>query len=686
VVALSWLSVIPAATGCLRSGPPLAPYEDDAGASPSIVLQGDAGRLGDVDLGDPFAITGLQPSHGPWTGGTHAAVAGRGFSSSIQVWIGSTQLDPSAVLASDPTHVSVVTPQGNPGPADVRIQNVATAQERTLAAGFFYDAFLVSPDSGATTGGTRIALQGSGTQWTDASTVAVGGQPCATVTVTDPTHLLCTTPSGSAGTQDVTVTNADGTLDQARDAFTYSDSPDGYRGGLSGGALSGSLEVLAFDSWSGAPIAGGRAIAGSNIATAILGTFDSSGTARLSGASLSGKVTVTVAAKCHQPITFVDVPVDTVTAYLVPELDPSCAQGDPPSSGDFYGTENGNVAGELVWPAGIEFARADWANVPTPTGTERRAAYVFVTTTNPLDPFELPSALFATTTDTTGSGGFTYATPAAPGNRTLYALAGLEDRSATPPWFEPYAMGVVRGVLVQPGMQTNAIDIPITTLLDHAVSTEPQPPQPSAHGPDRLVSTLAVNVGAGQFAILPQGTLTTLLPISGGVSFVGAPSLDNTLSGSFYDLTAAAVTGANLGPPMSVVNRIETTLANDPVTVGGFFDVPTLLQPTASTWSATHVTLQASGPIDLVVVEISSGSGLLVWQIVAPGSDLSFDLPDLAQLPGVATLVHGPIATTFAIARMDPFDYGTLRYGQFSNARSNGVWSAYALDEAAGSY
>lgn len=685
--AIAWLAAVATMTGCLRSGPPLAPYQDDAGAAPAIVLgSSDAGRLADVDLGDPFAITGLQPSHGPWTGGTHATVAGRGFSSLIQIWIGSSQLDPSAVFASDPTHASVVTPQGTPGPADVRVRNVATAEERTLAAGFFYDAFVVSPDTGATTGGTRITLQGSGTHWTDASTVAVGGRPCTAAAVTDPTDLACTTPAGSPGTQDVTVTNADGTIDQARDAFTYSDSPDGYRGGLSGGALSGALEVLAFDSWTGAPLAGGRAIAGSTIATAILGTFDSSGVARLTGPSLNGKATVTIAAKCHQPITFVDVPVDTVTAYLAPELDPSCGQGDPPSSGNYYGTASGNVGGQLVWPTGVEFARANWANVPMPAGDERRAAYVFSTTTNPLDTFQLPSSFYATTPDSTGSVGFTYSLPVLPGNRTIYALAGIENRSAVPPWFEPYAIGVARGVLAQPGQQTEGIDIPMSTLLDHTVMTEPQPPQSGPRGPDRLVSTLAVNVGAGQFAILPQGSVTTLLPAAGAVSFVGAPSLDGTLSGSFYDLTAAAVTGTNAGPPMSVVNRIETAVANDPVTIGGFFDVPTLVQPSAAKWGGTHVALQATGPIDLVVVQVSSGNGLLTWQIVAPGSNLSFDVPDLTQVPGIAALVPGPINTTFAIARMSAFDYSNLRNGQFSNATATGVWSAYALDTAAGSY
>jgi hypothetical protein len=173
-----------------------------------------------------------------------------------------------------------------------------------------------------------------------------------------------------------------------------------------------------------------------------------------------------------------------------------------------------------------------------------------------------------------------------------------------------------------------------------------------------------------------------LLPVSGAVSFVGVPSLDGTLSGASYDLTGAAVSGANGSPPTSVVRGIETTNANDPLTVGGFFAIPTLVQPSAAKWSGTHVTLQAAGPIDIAVVNISSGNGLLTWQIVAPGSSLSFDVPDLSQVPAVAGLVHGPLSTTFSIARMAGFDYAQLRYGQLRS----GAWNAYAQDTAAGVY
>src|SRR6202034_527297 len=96
--------------------------------------------------------------------------------------------------------------------------------------------------------------------------------------VADPTDMACTTPAASGpGSESVLVTNADGTTDEADDAFVYSDSPDGYRGGLYGNALSGTLNVLAFDAWTGVPLTGAQAIAGSSLANAVIGTIGSNG-------------------------------------------------------------------------------------------------------------------------------------------------------------------------------------------------------------------------------------------------------------------------------------------------------------------------------------------------------------------------------------------------------------------------
>src|SRR4029079_277769 len=179
-------------------------------------------------------ILGLQPSHGPFTGGTRTLISGRGFTSTLRVWVGGSEIEASEIFASDPTRAAITTPPGAPGPTDVKVRNDSTAQERTLAQGFYYDAIALTPTTGATTGGTRLAIQGSGTNWATGTTVTIDGLACTDMQIRDTTHLFRTTPSDTPGAKDVVVTAQDTTTVQAREAFTYDDSPDGYRGGLSG--------------------------------------------------------------------------------------------------------------------------------------------------------------------------------------------------------------------------------------------------------------------------------------------------------------------------------------------------------------------------------------------------------------------------------------------------------------------
>jgi hypothetical protein len=672
------------AAGCLPgSGPPLLSRED-AAPPPGTNLDDDASvNRRDVDLGDPFAVDGLVPSHGPWTGATRAKISGRGFSSRLRVWIGGIELDPSAVFASDPTRAAIVTPAGNPGAVDVRIRDDDSKRERVLPGGFTYDAFAVLPDSGATSGGTRIGIAGRGTKWTSGTTVAIGGKPCDSIAIVDPETIQCVTPPGAPGAKDVTVTTPDNVSVQARDAFTYSDSPDGYRGGLSGGILAGSLRVLAFDAWTGVPLAGAKAIAGGDLATAIVQSTNAAGVAQIALPAGTTKVTVTLAAKCHQPMTFVDVPVDTATLYLQPTLDPECASGDPPSSGNRGVRNGGAINGELVWPQNFEFGRAKWNNVPSPTRpSERQAAYVFTAAGSPGEPFTLPPADAAVTPTSLGQRGYSFEIVTYPGNMTVYALAGIEDRSATPPRFTAYAMGVARSVSVQPGYRTTGVDIPMTSLVDHQVTLAPQPPPVGPRGPDRLQSQIAVTLGNAGFAIVSQSAKVSMLPLGGNVTFVGMPSLDATLAGESYVIGAVAATGQFLQYPASVVSRVKTTQANAPVSIGGFLPVPTMQQPAGGTWDGTHVEFAASGAYDLAELVVTSGGGFVTWTIIAPAGATSFDLPDLSTLPDNVGLVRGAIGSTLYVARLDQFSYAKLRSGQLGT----GAWNAYALDNLWGAY
>jgi hypothetical protein len=679
------------AAGCFGSGPQLVDTSDQADASSLDLNDGSLQRT-DVDLGDPFALEGAQPSHGPFTGGTRVVLGGRGFNSHLRVFVGATEVPPTSVLASDPTRAAIVTPPGPPGPIDLRIRDDATATERVLAGGFSYDPFVVTPSSGATSGGTRVRLSnGDQTHWIVGSMlpkVQIDGKDCSNIAAVQPAtreEVECTTMGDGPGPKDVTVIAPDGTTIQVREAYTYSDSPDGYRGGLTGGALSGQLHVLAYDSLTGLPIPGAYAIAGSSLASAIIQHTGSTGVAEISGVQ-GTSVTVTVAAKCHQPITFVAVPVDTVTAYLPPVFDPSCAMGDPPSTGGNGGIYGGIIEGQLVFPGMGEFQRAGWSTVPTPTKpTERRAAYVFAAAPSPSGAFQLPAASDAITPETGGGDGYTYSIVTLPGNATIYAVAGLEDRSNDPPTFVPYAMGVARGITVPSQTRVTGVDLKMDILFDHELDLVPQPPAATPRGPDRIETVYSLTLGSAGYAILPMATRLSSLPPPMTMPFVGVPALDHGIAGEQYVLGAVAATGPNLLRPASAVTRIRTTDTNAPVVVGGFLGIPVPGQPGTGTWNGTHVELTGgAGVVDLTVLTVGSGGGLSTWTMVAPGLATSFDVPDLAAVPSPDQLglYRGEIATTVYVARIDGFTYENLRYGNMSQ----GSWNAYAFDSLGGTY
>lgn len=681
------------AWGCgAGSGPSLLDEAagDGGGTDPGNLGQQDAAaQRQDVDLGDPFTVEGLTPSHGPWTGGTRVVLRGRGFPSKLRVWIGDVEVPQTEVLASEPTRASAVTPPGIPGATAVRVRDDSTGQERILPGGFLYDAFDVEPQSGATSGGTRIALKGSGTAWPPGTTVSVGGKACRDVVLVNGERIECVTPASGPGSADVSVSLPDGTLVQARDAFTYADTQDGYRGGLSGAALAGNLKVLVLDSATGAPLPGAVVLVGDTAATALKGLSSASGATAFSDATLAAgsKVTVTVAAKCHQPVTYVDVPVDTVTVYLDATMDLACASGDPPSTGGRGGRFGAIIEGELVWP-GVEFQRGAWNNVPSPVRpTERMAAYVFLAAGSPTDGFQLPAEEEGVTPASPGRRGYAYSVIGPPGNLTLYAVAGIEDRSVTPAKFTPFAMGVVRGASAQPNARTTGVDIPMTSILDHRVTLAPEPPTPAVRGPDRLQARLAVSLGQGAYAVLPAGLQSRALPFQGTVPFVGVPALAGVLAPESFVVSAAAVTGAG-GFPASVVSRLRTTNTSDPVPVKGFLEVPVLDKPGSGSWTGTEVQFQSRGAYNLAALYVTSGNGLVTWTIYAPGSTdpapttRSFKVPDLSPLPDNMGLVAGPIQTLLYIARVESFDYGKLRSGQLNP----GAWNAYATDSLAGAY
>ncbi len=659
---------------CIAGGPPIDPIADD-GDGASSGVGGSTGAFIDAPETPPHAVVGCTPSHGPFTGGQRVVVRGNGFTSDVKVWFGDALA--TDVVPIDATRVQVTAPPNAAGPVEVSAQNGEDAStRRALAGGYAYDALYAAPSTGPVAGGTETHLYGQGTTWDSATTAFVDGKACTSLDVVGPTELVCIVPKGTQGAKTVRVQDGAETI-SVLDGYTYEDSSDGFKGGLSGAPLAGKLRVLAYDNYSGEAIEGATVIVGSDLATAIVRTVDDTGVVEIVDASLVGPVTVTVAAICHSPITFVNEPVDTVTVYLDPMLSPACgAGGDPPGVGGKSGSV-GTVRGELVFPTNDEFKRGPWSVPPPANANEVRTAYLFPATTNPQQVFSLPSPGYAVTPESPGSIGYEFGFGSSPGNRAYYALAGIEDRTKSPPRFTAYAMGLVKGVPVLPNETTDEVYVPMVPL-DLALTIDASPPPPGQNGPDRLLTQLAIRLGNDGFAVLPSGSKAPLLPISGDQLFVGLPELSGSFLGSTYFVSSRAVTSATYVAPMSVVGSVQTTTTAFPVVVDGFVGLPTLASPAFNgSWDQRH--LEASfgpgEPPDLTVYDVVSGNGLLHWTIASPGNGGPVEVPDLGQLDGLG-LPSGPIVVSITGGRVTDFDYAKLRY---RNLRPQGM-SAYSLD------
>jgi hypothetical protein len=484
----------------------------------------------------------------------------------------------------------------------------------------------------------------------------------------------------------VSVATAAGAVD-VQDGFVYSDSDNGFRGGLSGAPLDHTMRIVVLNSYTAETIPGAKVVLGSDPEPADVMSTDANGVVVVNSPDLAPRQTVTVAMRCFMPTTFVDVSVDSVTAYLDPILSPDCADnGQITGVGTGGGTtgSQANVHGEIVWPRTGELRKGPW-DVPIPHPPDggalnpRRVAYVLELSSDPTRPFRLPPASEAITPDAEGKLGYVFTRTASVGNVTLYALAGIEDRNQTPPLFTAYTMGLVRGVATKPGSTVSDVYLQMDIPLDHALTLDVHGPKPTSRGPDRFDATVAVRVGGLGSVLLPAGSRGALLPATQPVAFVGLPPLINALKGSEYALSAAASTGLSRTTPKSVLGLFSTAESAGAVTLDGFLEVPALATPGANgSWNGRDldVAFAPGGPQeDLTVFEIQSAGGLSTWDVIAPRGVRTIRLPDANVVPDIG-LTRGPVTLTVSRARIDDFDYGALRYTHFTPRG----WDSYATD------
>lgn len=684
LLARSLVVVSVLGVACLPTTTRRIPPDQDDGGPPPILVDGGDDDPGDAPTLRPHAVLGVDPPHGPFSGGTLTAIRGNGFASGARVWFGDAEVPSENVLVLDTQRLQVTSPPGTPGPADVSVQNGDDESTRaTLAGGFAYDDFYLDPATGPTAGGTLVTLRAEAPIFDAGTSVEIDQSSCAIDAIKSPTELTCRTPSGTPGSKRVEVTDSSGQTTDVLDAFTYVVDDAGYQGGLSGDPIDGQVQVLVLDSIESNAVPGATVLAGKSADSVLTTQTDGFGTALVSG-DLGSKVTITVAKKCFQPQTFVDVPVDKLTVFLDPVLSPDCgSDGSIPVGGGTPG-KGATVSGELVWPLDGELKMKGFSNVPAPVSDDvKQVAYVFRLASKPTDSFSLPSAVTAVTPDSMSDVGYDFSLSTAPGNFTVYALAGLEDRSQSPYVFTPYAMGLTRGVAVGPNQTHSDVYISIDVPVDHALSVDASGPTPTPRGPDRIQANLAIQIGNEGYVILPNGKLTSLLPPPGPFNFVGIPPLSGSLTGMRYVATASAVTGAAGGTPLSAVGLFATVTDDMTLGVGSFVELPQLTSPAGgSTWDRATFSLEhaAAGPEpDLTLIDVGSGNGLVTWTVIAPGAPDHVEVPDLSAIDPDLALVGGPLAIDVHLVHFDPsddFSYATLTGAKLTQSG----WRAYSED------
>ena len=175
---------------------------------------------------DQPTVQSLTPSQGPSAGGTEVQIFGSLFTGATAVHFGTAAASGLTVVSS--TEVDVLSPAvPADGTVDVTVTGPGGTSSINPADEFTYDSIPavsdLSVNTGPTAGGTAVQI--FGVNFSGTTAVHFGTASASIQSVSD-TEVDVTSPAGSAGAVDVTVTTPKGTSTiSGGDVFTYSDIP-----------------------------------------------------------------------------------------------------------------------------------------------------------------------------------------------------------------------------------------------------------------------------------------------------------------------------------------------------------------------------------------------------------------------------------------------------------------------------
>ena len=340
-------------------------------------------------------VSSVSPSSGPTAGGTAVTITGTNLSGATAVDFESNAATSVDVVSS--TSITATSPAGSAGVTDVTVTTPAGTSTIGSPDHFTYIAAptvtAVSPSSGPTAGGTGVTI--TGTNLTGATTVDFGATAATSVVVVSSTSITATSPTGSAGVVDVTVTTPGGTSTTGSpDEFTYVAAPTVSSVSPASGPTGGGTGVTI----TGTNLTGATGVKfGTASATSVVVVSSTSVTAT-SPAGAAGVVDVTVTTPGG---TSAASPTDEFTYGLAPTVAAVTPNTGPTAGGTGVTITGANLTGATA----VDFGTNAATSVVVVSGTS-------ITATSPAGAAGVVDVTVTTPngTSTTGAGDhFTYA-------------------------------------------------------------------------------------------------------------------------------------------------------------------------------------------------------------------------------------------------------------------------------------
>ncbi len=175
-------------------------------------------------------VTAVSPGSGDVSGGTPVTITGTNFASGATVTFGTAQA--TSVTVASATTITCLTPAGSAGAVTVTVTNPGGGSG-SLPSGYTYTTggtiptvSSVSPNQGASAGGTLVTISGS--NFATGAVVTFGGVAATSVTFVNSSTLTAVVPRAAPGAPtvvSVTVTNTGGASGTLSNAFTYLPTP-----------------------------------------------------------------------------------------------------------------------------------------------------------------------------------------------------------------------------------------------------------------------------------------------------------------------------------------------------------------------------------------------------------------------------------------------------------------------------